>query len=79
MREGEFVIKSFSETFEIDIGGIDVTVDLRAGFGCDISGGDHHAAKATLTRYAGDIDHIFAPYDRVVVSESDAGNVMSEG
>src|SRR5262245_50352174 len=73
------MIEALGESFEIDIGGVDVAKNLGARLRGDITRSDHDALNAALACEAGNIADKFAPNDRIVIGEGDAGNAAFDG
>ena len=69
MGESDFAVEIFGEGFEVDIGGIDVVVDVVEGFAGDVAVADHDGFQAERLRGFADVDEVFAPNGGFVISE----------
>src|SRR5215510_13973334 len=78
MGESQLVVKALREAFEIDIGGVDVTIDIASRLGRDVACGHHHAFKSVFARAPRDIDHELTPDDRIVVGKGNAWNLVPQ-
>ena len=78
MREGQFVIEAFAESFEIDVGGVDMPKDFRPGLGRNVAGGDHDAFEPAFTRHMRNVDDKLAPDHRIIIGEGDRGHAVFE-
>ncbi len=77
MCQRDFAIEIFGEGFEVDIGGIDVIVDVVEGFAGDVAVGDHDGFQAEGTSCFADVDHIFPPDGGFVIGEGERGAFVS--
>ena len=46
MRQRDFAVEILGEGFQVDVGRIDVVVDVVEGFAGDVAVGDHHCFQA---------------------------------
>src|SRR4029434_5163946 len=72
MGKRQLVIEALGKRFEIDVGGVNVAINLRSRFGSDVDGGDHYAFNSSLARHTGYVDNEFAPDHRIVISKGNA-------
>ena len=71
VSEGDFAVESFCEGFEIDVGGVDVVVDVVERFAGDVAVGDHDGFEAAGLGGFADVDNVFAPDGGFVVGKGD--------
>ena len=71
MGEGDFAVEVFAKGFEIDVGGVNVVVDVVEGFVSDVAVGDHDGFKAVKLGGFADVNDVFAPDGGFVVGEGD--------
>ena len=69
MREGNFAVKLFGEGLEVDVGGVNVAVDILERFARDVAVGDHDCFQAEGFGGFADVDDVFTPDGRFVVGE----------
>ncbi len=79
MGEGEFAVEIFGEGFEVDVGGINVVVDVVEGFAGDIAVGDHDGFEAMGLGGFADVNNVFAPDGGFVVGEGDGIAAVLQG
>jgi len=71
MGESDFAVEIFAEGFEIDVGGVNVVVDVVEGFAGDVAVGDHDGFEAVKLGGFADVNDVFAPDGGFVVGEGD--------
>lgn len=71
MGERDFAVEVFAEGFEVDVGSVNVVVDVVEGFAGDVAVGDHDAFEAVELGGFADVNDVFAPDGGFVVSEGD--------
>src|SRR6267142_4289127 len=69
MSEGNLAVETFGEGFQVDIGGVNVIVDVVEGFASDVTVRNHHPFQSILFRGLADVDYVFAPDGWLVVGE----------
>ena len=79
MRQRDATVEIFGKGFQVDIGGVDVVVDVVEGFARDVAVGDHHSFDAVFFRGAANVDDVFAPDGRLVVGEGDRRAAVADG
>src|SRR5208337_3322166 len=79
MGEGEFAVEIFGEGFEVDVGGVNVVVDVVEGFAGDVAVGDHDGSKAVGLSGFADVNNVFAPDGGFVVGEGDGIAAVLQG
>ena len=78
MRERDSPVEIFGERFEVDVGCIDMVVDVVKRFMSDIAVRDHHGVQAVLAGGVADVDDVLAPDGRLVVGEGEMRRVTLE-
>lgn len=71
MSESDFAVEVFGEGFEVDVGGVNVVVDVVEGFAGDVTVGDHDGFEAVELGGFADVNDVFAPDGGFVVGEGD--------
>jgi hypothetical protein len=79
MGERDFAVEIFAEGFEVDVGGVNVVVDVVEGFAGDVAVGDHDGFEAVELGGFADIDDVFAPDGGFVVGEGDGIAAVLQG
>src|SRR5271157_753895 len=79
MSQGDFAVEVFGEGFEVDVGGINVIVNVVEGFAGDVAVGDHDGFEAVEFGGFADVNDVFAPDGGFVVGEGDGMAAMPEG
>src|SRR5712671_816958 len=69
MSEGDFAVEIFGEGLQVDIGGVNVIVDVVEGFTSDVAVGNHYPFQSILFRGLADVDYVFAPDGWLVVGK----------
>jgi len=77
--EGDFAVEILGEGFQVNIGAIDVVVNVVEGFPGDVPVGDHDGFEAERPGSFADIDDVLAPDGRFVVSERNGGTTVFLG
>ena len=76
MRERDLAVERFGERLQIDVGGINVAVDVEECLARDVAVRHHHGVQAGVVRLARDVDDVLAPDGRLVVGERQMRRVM---
>ena len=71
MCERDTAVEAFREGLEVHIRGVHMVIDIVEGLARYIAVGDHHRADPRFTGGVADIDNVFAPDRRLVISERD--------
>src|SRR5487761_239195 len=71
MRERDFAVEVFGEGLQINIGGINVIVNVVKGFARDVAVRHHNGFQSALVGDGANIDDVFGPDGRLVIGESD--------
>ena len=79
MGESDLAVEIFGEGFEIDVGGVDVIVDVVERFAGDVTVGDHDGFEAAGLGGFANVDDVFAPNGGFVVGESDGAAAVLDG
>jgi len=79
MGEGDFAVEIFGEGFEVDVGGINVVVDVVEGFAGDVAVGDHDGFEAVRLGGFADVNDVLAPDGGLVVGEGDGIAAVLQG
>src|SRR5437764_8712486 len=69
MRQCDFAVEIFREGFQVDVGGVDVLVNIAERFSSDVAVGDHNGFQSVFSGGSANIDDVFAPDGRLVVGE----------
>src|SRR5256885_5881775 len=69
MRQCDFAVEIFREGFQVNVGGVDVLVNIAECFASDVAVGDHDGFEAVFSGGSTNIDDVFAPDGRLVVGE----------
>ncbi len=77
--ESNLAIEIFGEGFEIDVGGIDVVVNVVKSFASDVAIGDHDGFEAIGPGGFANVDDVFAPDGGFVVGEGDGVTTVLQG
>jgi len=67
----EFLVEGFREALEVDVGGIDVAIELLSRRIAHVAGGNGDRFDAPRATSFGDVDRVFDEHDRIVVGERD--------
>ena len=78
VRQRDLAVEVFGEGLQVDVGGVDVAIDVEEGLARDVAVGDHHVVEASGVRLARDVDDVLAPDRRLVVGEGDVRRAMLE-
>jgi len=76
VRQRDFGVELLGEGLQVDVGSVDVGVDVEKGFTRDVAVGHHYSVDAGCVRIARDVDDVFAPYRRLVVGECNVRSAM---
>jgi len=79
MRQRNFAVEILGEGFQIHIRCIDVIVNVVKGFARDVAVRHHRRFQAVFVRDVANVDDVFGPDGRLVVSERDRGAAMVDG
>ena len=79
MGEGELAVEIFGEGFEVDVGSVNVVVDVVEGFAGDVAVGDHDGFEAVELGGFADVNDVFAPDGGFVVGEGDGITAVLQG
>jgi len=79
MGKRDFAVEVFAEGFEVDVGGVNVVVDVVEGFTGDVAVGDHDGFQAVELGGFADINDVFAPDGGFVVGEGDGIAAVLQG
>jgi hypothetical protein len=79
VRQRGFAVEGFGEGFQVDVGCVDVVVDVVESFVGDVAVGDHDGFQAVLFRGLADIDDVLAPNGGLVVGEGDGVAAVLQG
>jgi hypothetical protein len=71
MGEGDFAVEIFGEGFEVDVGGVNVIVDVVESFAGDVAVADHNGFESGGLGGFANVDDVLAPDGRFVVGEGD--------
>ena len=69
--EGDFPVEIFAEGFEVNIGSIDVIVNVVKGFAGNIAVSDHDGSQSVRFGGFANVDDVLAPDGGFVVGEGD--------
>ena len=69
--ERDLGVELFGECFQVDVGGIDVLVDIEERLARDVAVRDHHVIEPGAVRLAGNVDDVLTPDRRLVISEGE--------
>src|ERR1039458_4259735 len=72
MTSANMTVEVLAEGFEIDVGGVDVGVELAAWLAADIARADRHCVDASLMADVRHVDRVLVEDHRIVVRERDA-------
>src|SRR6202041_4065869 len=79
MRQRGAAVKGLGEGFQVDVGRVNMIVDVVEGLACDVTVRDHNRFDAVLLRSVTDVYDVFAPYGRFVVGEGDRRASVADG
>ena len=79
VRERDLAVEVFGEPLEVDVGGVDVLVDIEEGLAGDVSVGDHDGVESGAVGGLGDVDDELRPDGGLVVSKGDGGRAALDG
>jgi len=79
MRQRDFSVEMFGQGFEVNVGGVDMVVDVVEGFAGDVAVGDHDGFEAVGLGGLADVDDVFAPDGGFVVGEGDGSAAVFFG
>src|ERR1700682_1807530 len=79
MRQGNLSIKIFRERLKVDVGGIDMIVNVVKRLASYVPIGDHHRFQPVILRRPANVDNVLAPDGRFVISESNRLATVLEG
>ena len=68
----DLLVEILIERFEVDVGGIEMSIEIFPSFGRDISGRNGDGFDILLMARLGDVDGVLHENRRVVVGEGDA-------
>src|ERR1700690_4147368 len=71
MGEGDFAVEIFGEGFQVNVGCVNVVVDIVESVVGDVAVGDHDGLQAVGFGGFADINDVFAPDGGLVVGEGD--------
>ena len=77
--ERDFAVEIFRERFEVDVGGVDVVIDIVKGFPGDIAICDHDGFQAVGPGGFADVADVFAPDRGFIVGEGNGVAAIFEG
>ena len=77
--QGDLRIELLGEALQVNVGGIDVLVDIEEGLAGDVAVGDHHIVESGGMRFARDVDDVLAPDRRLVIGEREVRDAALEG
>ena len=77
--KGDFAVEVFGKGFEVDVGSVNVVVDVVEGFAGDVAVGDHDGFEAVELGGFADINDVFAPDGGFVVGEGDGIAAVLQG
>ena len=77
--ERDFAVEIFREGFEVDVGGVDVVVDIVKGFAGDVAICDHDGFQAVGPGGFADVDDVLTPDRGFIVGEGDGVAAIFEG
>ena len=72
----DLAVKLLGERFEVNIGGVNVAIDVEKRLARDVTIRDHHRVQAGAVGFARDVDNVLAPDGRLVVGERDVGRAV---
>src|SRR5579862_657380 len=78
MRERDLSVEIFGERFQVDIGGVNVIVDIVESIPRDVAVADHHGSQAVLFGSPADVHDVFAPNGGLVVGEGDGRTAVMQ-
>ena len=69
MGQRDFPVEIFRECFQVDVGRVDVIVNVVERVVSDVAIRHHHRLQTIFLRFFTDVDHVLAPDGRLVVRE----------
>jgi hypothetical protein len=79
MGQSDLSVEIFGEGFEVDVGGIDVIVDVVEGFAGDVAVANHDGFQAERLSGFANVDDVLAPNCGFVVGERQRGAIILSG
>src|SRR5262245_6214802 len=76
VRKCNLVVETLCKGFEIHVGCVDVTKNLRPCLRRDVARGDHDALQTLFSSKTGNINNKFPPDHRIVISKRNTRNLV---
>jgi len=73
MRQRDFAVELFGEGFQVDVGGVDVIVNIVKGFARDIAVRHHDGFQAALVSHGANVDDVLGPDGGLVIRKRNRG------